>query len=271
VTKPKGTCGNRVDGKYPGVWLFTSTNEDRFFTGGTLHDISPLDPAWTHEFHAQDGGSYLVQLGLDKASPSTVPLDAYSFVGFTHTFDVNVSEPRPTLEEELALQFGFTVLEDMRHIHPQDDVGEAKTRFVVGIVARNPRGGTTYYLEVKLTRSSNFDLCTARDEFSGGASPEGCDESGVYARRARWTGGANGELVTVDIEALSELGLTDAAFQPQMTDRHVRLPVTRLFDAVEWVSEPAEDAEIAGVYIGTEIWGPGRTMMQIDDYELFRQ
>ena len=271
-TPPRGNCRRAIGGVPRGLWLFTATNEDRLFTGGTMHDILPREPVWTHDLRAKGDGSYSVLLGLDKTIPSTVPVDAYSFVGFNDSLDINSVGSKPTVADDLVLKFDLRVLEDVRGTSSDPTVGEARTRVVVGVVARDPDNQVTYYLEVNLTRSSNFDLCTARDDFPGYAASQPCDEVGVYDRRARWTGNANGELVTVDFDALGDLGLVDAASpQPSAAEWDIRLPVTRLFESVSWVSEPAEDSEIAGVYIGTEIWGPGRTMVQIDDYELFRQ
>jgi hypothetical protein len=271
-TPPQGHCERAAGGVPRGMWLFTATNEDRLFTGGTMHDIAPSEPVWTHDLRAEGDGSYSVLLGLDKTIPSSVPSDAYSFVGFNDSLDINRVGAKPTVGDGLVLRFDLRILDDARDVSPNPAVGEARTRFVVGVVARDPDDDVSHYLEVNLTRSSNFDLCTAHDDFPEDAAFGPCDELGVYDRRARWTGDANGELVTVDIDALGERFDVDAASpQPSAAGRHIRLPVTRLFESVSWVSEPAGDAEIAGVYIGTEIWGPGRTMMQIDDYELFRQ
>ena len=96
-----------------------------------------------------------------------------------------------------------------------------------------------------------------------------CDEHGGYDRRMRWVLGAqSGEVVTTSASQLDEYTTDGTASARQGRVLTVRVPITRLVRAAPWVVGPQADSQIAGVYIGTEIWGAGRTLMKISDYQL---
>jgi len=68
-------------------------------------------------------------------------------------------QPRAIIGVDEELHFTVALHAQQAELDPDPDVGDAKVRVMVGMVAR--WGGIARYVEVNLERSDNFDLVDA--------------------------------------------------------------------------------------------------------------
>jgi len=265
-----GTCGANTSSGHPSMWLLSSTNENSQFTGGTLSDLKPDGKLWKYEFHKKPDGSYQVGWVLDKINFTHKYDNKYTFVGFTDSYDLNSHLTRPSLGSDLYVDLNLGVFADEQK--KVSTVGDAKTRIMIGIVASSPTN--TYYAEINLRKSSNFDLCKTTTVVGSNVKLP-CDTTGLYDRRLQFSDpstGKNVDIIYVNRDYLNKaLGLKVNSYSVDKKMHSIQIPVTKLFKTLPWSSTPASwsNIKIQGVYIGTEIWGRGRTWVEFDNYRLY--
>ena len=244
-------------------WIWWSTNENSQFVGvGTGEgkcDISPNDPVWIREFTKKSDGRYQVVIELDKVTADCiVPCrNTYSFVSLGDNWDINHNLPRPNLSENLSIELDLGILEAEQVNDSNPNIGLAKNRVMVGSMAR--WGGENHFLEINLYRTNNFDLYTMDSEnlIDRYVSIPGVEIFYYYRPMLSHITGIENDLPTLSVN---------------QTATHIEVPLAQLFKSSEWSPKPENwrDAEIAGIYIGMEIWGRGRVRIVFDDYQLYK-
>ena len=251
-----------------GMWLISATIEDENFTGGSLSDIHHTDSVWDHSFHPKEDGTYQIGWVLDKVNfdcEDRTCRDRYTGVFVNDSWDINTHLDRPNLGDQLFAEFDLGLFASEELHDPDPAVGDAKNRVTIGIVAR--WNNAVYFLEVNLYRTSNFDLYPA-------------DPENLKDRFLQYSTNTGSETIETEIiyfngNNLSLLPGIDEnlpVVTPDSVMRHFKIPVTDLFLSHNWANTPTDwsEAELAGVYLGTEIWGKGRVWYEYDDYQLYR-
>jgi hypothetical protein len=267
---PKGDCKLLDPNGKKMFWLLASTNENDSFGGGTMSDVKPDDKIFKYQFYKKTDGNYSVGFVLDKINFPNNFTDKYTFVGFLDSYDINSGIPRPTLNKNLFMDVDLNVF---AFENPKTTV---KNRIMLGIVARDS-SKKTYYLEINLLKTANFDLCTSKANTGGTNIPFPCDFADYYDRRSKFgnSGSSSGELVYFNINNLSKLIKTPVSYKfPSIKNdsnlNSISIPVTYLFNIAPWIQKPnLKDLKIAGTYIGIEIQGKGRSWIKFQNYRLY--
>jgi hypothetical protein len=285
---PVGSCQGSN-----GYWLLSGTNEDIDFNNyrlnqGELHmsDLRPQgagehDSPWNYAFHRL-GDRYRLGWVLDKVNYPKY-LDRHTGVFLNDSFDHNRHVRRPTVADNLIVELDARLrANDQTTDHqtvvsiytgPQLDtlvqdpagrrIGAAKNRVTVGITATHS-DGTTYFLEVNLFRSANWDQVP--------------DSADLMDRQAHWdvtsTSGKRlkGQVAYFNGPRLSRLpGISADLPRLGASWSHFRIPVSDLFRRYSWPYATGDWGQVSinGVYIGTEIWGRGRIWFEMENYRLY--
>ena len=273
-----------------GFWLLSTTTEDLDFRNqykGVVHmdDFRPrsqgeADSPWEYGFYPRGDGRYRLGWVVDKVNfPKYV--DRHTGAFLNDSFDANSTVARPNVGNDLVLDVDLrlrasegvsddrtvTVFEEPNWDQVISDpagrvVGEAKNRVTVGITARS-KAGVLYFVEINLYRTPNWDLVN--------------DPADLYERQGNWDlpGFGTGQLVYyngVHLSRVPGVGADLPALTPEPDGpmRHFTIPISTLFTSYAWPYPVGSwsDVEIAGIYIGTEIWGRGRVWFELEGYNL---
>ena len=254
-------------------WMFGTTNEDINFQHGSMHSFPISSPVWNFAFNNKSDGTNQIGWVIDKVN-NQLFLDRYTFAGFTDSWDVN-GPLKPVLGKDVFVDLNVALMAQEQYNDQQ--VGLAKNRIMVGAVARWGNPERAHYLEINLWRTENFDLCTSSNCNSGGCCPtDTCDTQsgqGIYDRRFNcdqsmghpegvyFYGPTLDRVVGTSLPALSVNGVK----------KQFHIPLAQLYRNYSWADPPSswDNIELAGIYIGIEVWGKGRVWMEFDGYECY--
>lgn len=265
---PSANCDFVAQGGKPLSWTISSHNESfGTYTPGQIigqNQIGP-DMLWDFAFHPKMDGTHQLGMALDKVSHLDY-LDQYTWVGFSDNFDQNFVLSKPRLNKEVYADIRIGLFGAWREWDPV--VGQGKGRLQLGVLAR--WAGKDHYLEVVFWDHPEFDGCTGTENWWGTHPAIPCDTSSLYQRRSDW---GTGEAVYYYAGSLEQLlGYNFPVVQANSEMLNYRIPLTKLFKTYSWAVPPVswDEVELAGVYIGAEVWGKAWVWFEMDNYRLYQ-
>jgi hypothetical protein len=274
-------------------WLVSTSMETDRLTpvrpGRFMDALRPDDPIFRVSAAPWGLDRYVMRLVLDKRSGMTsdgIASDAtFTFGSVIDSFDLNAPDgKKPSVGDNLYVDITYRA-------NRMDSIQGAgsdppRIRFTVGITSRYSgtasglQSDETIYTEVNLERTSSYDLCPTNGSayrhllLPPGVSRTNPDPEGIYDVRHTWGGKQDrlgsritgGELAYYDRKAISQW-----VTETQLTDgwKRLRIPASFLIARHGWARGPQNwnRVEVAGIYLGMEMWGRGLLDVEIRDYQ----